>query len=137
MSRSTALTEERCQALVAYLQGSKRGSPEYPPDFSNNDKRALRQQAASFEVDQGLLYHKATDSQCGTVRRQRVLVTTEEKNRIMRACHDGVDGSHFGRDKTLSKVSNKKDSVHKDVIKSYCDFYRCHSHTIGSQWQRM
>ena len=52
----------------------------------------------------------------GTVRRQRVLVTTEEKNRIMRACHDGVDGSHFGRDKTLSKVSNKKDSVHKDVI---------------------
>ena len=34
----------------------------------------------------------------------------------MRACHDGVDGSHFGRDKTLSKVSNKKDSVHKDVI---------------------
>ena len=53
------------------------------------------------------MYHKATDAQCGTVRRQRVLITTEEKNRIMRACHDGVDGSHFGRDKTLSKVSTK------------------------------
>ena len=72
MSRATALTEERCQGLVAYLQGSKRGSPEYPPDFTTNDKKALQQQAASFKVhvDQGVLYHKVTDAQCGTVRRQ-------------------------------------------------------------------
>ena len=111
MNRSTALTEERCQALVAYLQGSMRGSPEYPTEFTTNDKRALRQQAASFEIDQGVLYHKATDTQCSTIRRQRVLITKEEKNRIMRACHDGVDGSHFGRDKTLSKVSTKKEYV--------------------------
>ena len=58
MSRSTSLTEERCQALVAYLQGSNMGSHEYPLDFWSNDKRELRQQAASFEVDQGVLYHK-------------------------------------------------------------------------------
>ena len=46
-----------------------------------------------------------------------MLITTEEKNRIMRACHDGVDESHFGRDKTLSKVSTKKEYVCEDVIK--------------------
>ena len=94
MSRSTALTEDRCQALVTYLHGSKSGSPEYPTGFSNNDKRALRQQAASFEEEDGILYHKSTDAQSGTVRRQRVLVTAEEKSRVMRACHDGIDGSH-------------------------------------------
>ena len=89
---------------------------EYPTEFTTNDKRALRQQVASFEVEQGVLYHKATDAQCGTIRRQRVLITTEEKKRIMHACHDGVDGSHFGRYKT-SKVSTKKDYVREDVIK--------------------
>ena len=46
-----------------------------------------------------------------------MLITMEEKNRIMRSCHDGVDGSHFGRDKTLSKVSTKKDYVREDMIK--------------------
>ena len=40
------------------------------------------------------------------------------KNRIMCACQDGVDGSHFRRDKTLSKVRNKKGCyVHEDMIK--------------------
>ena len=77
MSRSTALTEDRCQALVTYLHGSKSGSPEYPTGFSNNDKRALRQQAASFEEEDGILYHKSTDAQSDTVTRQRVLVTAE------------------------------------------------------------
>ena len=70
---------------------------------------------------------RSTDAQCGTIRRQRVLITLEEKNRIMRACHDGVDGSHFGCDKTLSKVSTKEEYyVHEDVIKVinlYCDFF--------------
>ena len=34
----------------------------------------------------------------------------------MRACHDGVDESHFGRDEIFSKVSTKKEYVCEDVI---------------------
>ena len=34
----------------------------------------------------------------------------------MHACHDGANGSHFGRDKTLSKVSNLlKIILHKEL----------------------
>jgi hypothetical protein len=40
----------------------------------------------------------------GTSSLQRVLVTDRERQRVLEACHSGVDGGHFGRDKTLSKV---------------------------------
>ena len=31
---------------------------------------------------------------------RRVVVKQEEKSRILNMCHDGLDGMHFGRDKT-------------------------------------
>ncbi len=40
-------------------------------------------------------------------RMRRIVVKQEEKNRILKMyemCHDGVDGMHFGRDKTYGKV---------------------------------
>ena len=40
----------------------------------------------------------------GEVVMQRVITNQEEKQRILTACHSGIDGSHFGRDKTYSKV---------------------------------
>ena len=71
----------------------------------------------SFQQDESLnsSNRRTLPSSCSLSSRQQERIA-EQKNRIMRVCHDGVDGSHFGRDKTLSKVSNKKDSVHKDVI---------------------
>ena len=35
---------------------------------------------------------------------RRVIVDPAEKTRLILACHDGIDGGHFGRDKTLRKV---------------------------------
>ena len=37
----------------------------YPPDFTSNPKRGLRQQAASFEEKEGILYHSSTDLEAG------------------------------------------------------------------------
>lgn len=71
----------------------------YPSWFTANDKRGLRQQAATFEEKDGILYHS---SQGKSLR--RVIVDQAEKTRLIRACHDGIDGGHFGRDKTMSKV---------------------------------
>ena len=51
------MTEERYKQLVEYLRGARRASPVYPPLFSTNDKRALRQQAATFEEKDGVLFH--------------------------------------------------------------------------------
>ena len=33
-----------------------------------------------------------------------VVVSMREKERLMQAYHDGIDGGHFGRDKTYLKV---------------------------------
>ena len=104
MSKATDLSEARCQALLNYLQGCKRGQPKYPQGFSINDRRGLRQQATSFHNEDGVLYHKKDDVKAGVLNLRRVVVSREEQVRIMRACHDGVDGCHFGRDKTFSKV---------------------------------
>ena len=94
-----AFTEERYQDLVSYLR-----SVRYPPGFTANQKRGLRQQAAIFEEKDGVLFHSSVDSATGKKHLRRVIVATTEKNRLIHACHDGIDGGHYGRDKTLSKV---------------------------------
>ena len=58
MSHSILLSEERCQALVYYIQGNKRGVL-----FTINDKQAQQQQEALFEVTGGVLFHKIVDLQ--------------------------------------------------------------------------
>ena len=97
-----ALTEKRYQQLLEYLRGARIGSPVYPFGFSANYKRGLRQQAATFEEKDGLLFHS---SHCPKGKSlSRVIVDPAEKTRLIRACHDDIDGGHLGRDKTLSKV---------------------------------
>ena len=106
MSKSSELSESRFQALVDYLRSHKRGQPQYPPEFTANDKKGLRQQADFFKEQDGVLYHKQVDSTSNTTNLQRVIVSKEEKLRVIQACHDGIDGCHFGRDKTLGKVQS-------------------------------
>lgn len=96
--------EERYQQLISYLRSSKSGCPVYPAGFSVTQKRALRQQAATFEEKDGLLYHVSSDKITGRKNYLRVVIDEAEKKRLLLAIHNGIDGGHFGRDKTLSKV---------------------------------
>ena len=50
MATSTALTEDRAEVLVQYIRGARAGTPVYPPGFSNDAKRALRQQAEGLTL---------------------------------------------------------------------------------------
>jgi hypothetical protein len=97
------LNEERYRQLVEYLRSARRGEASYPSGFTANEKRGLRQQAASFEEKGGILYYRS-QSDSSSVRLRRVVVGEAEQERLIRACHDGVDGGHFGRDKTLGKA---------------------------------
>ena len=104
-SNKSDLGEECCQALINYLRGSTAGKPQYPSGFTKNQKRGLRQQATSFEEKDGVLYHKQAGPTAGVISMQRVASSKEERTRLIRACHVGIDaGNHYGRDKTLSKV---------------------------------
>ena len=118
MSKASELSEDRCRALVNYLRSSRRGEAQYPPEFSANDKRGLRQQATFFEEKDGVLYHKKVDHTANLINLQRVVVSRDERMRVIRGCHDGIDGSHFGRDKTLSKVNRSFLTPHKPHHKS-------------------
>ena len=44
------------------------------------------------------------DKNVGLARKRRVIVKEEDKKRILKMCHEGIDGMHFGRDKTYGKV---------------------------------
>ena len=97
---ASVMTEVR---YMEYFRGARHGSPIYPPDFTSNDKRALRQQAATFDEKGGVLFHSSKGPN-GERLLCCVVATDSEKNRLIRACYDGIDEGHFGRDKTLSKV---------------------------------
>ena len=58
-----------------------------------------------FVLRDRLLYYRATDAM-NEISLKRVIANEKEKARVIRACHDGVDGCHYGSDKTRAKVSN-------------------------------
>ena len=80
------LNEKRCQQLVEYLRSARRGKASYPPGFTVNDKRGLRQQAASFEEKDGILYYRS-HSNGSSAGLRRVVVGQTEQERLVRACH--------------------------------------------------
>ena len=57
-----------------------------------------------YVVEKDQLYVQVMDKKLDVVRKRRVIVKEDEKRRILRMCHDGIDGMHFGRDKTYGKV---------------------------------
>lgn len=96
---AAALTEERYKHLVEFLTSTRIGVGRYPEWFTPNQRRGLRQQAQCFIEKDGVLFRCSTDS-----KHLRVVISLAEKERLIKACHSGVDGGHFGRDKTTSKV---------------------------------
>eukprot|EP00731_Ephydatia_muelleri_P018426 Em0011g466a len=101
---SSYIDEKRYSVLVDYLTSCKEGgelrnSRVYPVGATANEKRRIRQQAAMFVLKERLLYYRATDA-VNEIRFKREIANAKERTNIIRACHDGVDGCHYGRNKT-------------------------------------
>ncbi|KAL5470972.1 hypothetical protein EMCRGX_G029041 [Ephydatia muelleri] len=90
-----------------------RDSRVYPVGATANEKRRIRQQAAMFVLKERLLYYRATDA-VNEMCLKGVIANAKERTKIIRACHDGVDGCHYGRDKTRAKVHYLKRAPLKD-----------------------
>ena len=58
-----------------------------------------------YVVEKEVLYILDKDRDKDLIRKRRVIVKEEEKQKILSMCHDGIDGMHFGRDKTYRKAS--------------------------------
>eukprot|EP00731_Ephydatia_muelleri_P035961 Em0185g1a len=107
LKMSSHIDEKRYSLLVDYLtsckEGDLRDSRVYPVGATANEKRRIRQQAAMFVLKERLLYYRATDAG-NEICLKRVIANVKERTKIIRACHDGVDGCHYGRDKTRAKI---------------------------------
>ena len=106
MSKSSELTYERVRILTEYLEGLNKGQHIYPAQYSKNDKKVVRQQSVNYIVKDNLLYYanKQKVSQKDQYVYKRVIYKVEEKEALLKGCHDGIDGGHLGQDKTYSKV---------------------------------
>ena len=78
---------------------------KYRKGLTDNEKRNIRDKASKYIVEKNLLYIQEKDKRSDLIRKRRVIVKEEDKQRILAMCHSGVDGMHFGRDKTYGKVS--------------------------------
>ena len=77
---------------------------KYRDGLSDNQKRNIKDTAQRYVVEKQCLYIVEQDKAMGTQKRRRLVVKQEEKDRILEMCHSGMDGMHFGRDKTYTKV---------------------------------
>ena len=55
-------------------------------------------------MEKGQLYIQVKDKKIDLVQKWWMIVKEEEKKCILQMCHNGIDGMHFGRDKTYGKV---------------------------------
>ena len=94
-------TELEYEDIVRYKTST---DSKYRPGLSDNDKRNIREKAARYVLHHQLLYVVEVDKDLGTEKKRRVIVKEEEKKTILTMCHSGIDGMHFGRDKTYFKV---------------------------------
>ena len=84
-------------------------SHKYPSGLDKNGKRILRRKSKQYQIIDGLLHYVKK----GKVL--RVITDEDEQARIVLACHEGLGysleskslGGHFGRDKTVSKVTRR------------------------------
>ena len=104
---STYIDEKRYSVLVDYLASCEESnlgySRVYPLGATENEKRGIRHQAALFVLKERVLYYRTSDTMA-QICLKRMIANEKERTKIIRACHDGVDGCHYGRDKTRAKV---------------------------------
>ena len=58
-----------------------------------------------YVVEKGL-YIQQQDGDSSHICKRRVIVKEKDKQKILSMRHSGIDGMHFGRDKTYGKASN-------------------------------
>ena len=91
------MDSERLKAITLYLNENK-----YIKDTSKSVKRIIRKQAISFELRDGVLFHKSKDNS------MRVVDNSEEQHRILTSAHDDlVGGGHFGQATTYNKIAER------------------------------
>ena len=62
---------------------------QYPLEFTKNQKRMLRRRATdNYCVKNGLLYYQ-------TKKHEQVVRTQQDINRILRSCHDSLEGNNY------------------------------------------
>ena len=64
-------------------------------------KRVIRSKAAGFITADGVLITREKNS----IAPRRWIRDLETRMQILKSCHHGLEGGHFGRDKTRSKIS--------------------------------
>ena len=83
-------TEQEFNDIILY----KTGSVKYRSGLSDNEKRNIRDKASSYVAEQGLLYIQDKDKKTDLIRKRRVIIKSEEKEKILSMCHDGIDLRH-------------------------------------------
>ena len=96
-------TQQEYEDILLYKNAPAMG--KYREGLDVNQKRNIRDKASRYIVEHNCLYVIGDDSGTGLSCKRRVIVNIEEKERILSMCHSGIDGMHFGRDKTYKKVS--------------------------------
>ena len=96
-------TQEEYDDILRYKTAVE-GRQKYRAGLTENQKRNIRDKASRYKVERQCLYIVEEDKDLGVLKKRRVVVKQDEKERILKMCHSGVDGMHFGRDKTYKKV---------------------------------
>ena len=88
---------EKVAQLIDYFLAKS-----YPPRFTKEQKRRLRESAVNFTCRDRILFHKDANGD------KRVVVGNVEKEKIVTDAHCGVvGGGHFGQNITIRKVSER------------------------------
>ena len=92
----------------------------YPQGMDKIRKDGLRRKSKRFLVKDGLLFYYDKKRNTGLL-----VVLTSQKTMILEGCHSAIlGGGHFGRDKTLEKLSERyywKGMV--DDVKNFCKYF--------------
>ena len=92
-------SRERYESVRQYLVDRS-----YPTTSSKKEKRAIRKQAESFSLKDGVLYHNSVK----TNKLARVVMSVTDRDNILRSLHsEAVGGGHFGQRVTFDKVSER------------------------------
>ena len=84
----------------------------YPPELTKDRKRAVGKRATLLTVEKGEIFVKRGGSKV------KVVAPSEERRRILKACHSEPTSGHFGVTKTYKRIAERF-SGHFGVTKTY------------------
>ena len=72
-----------------------------PPELTKDRKRAVRKRATLLTVEKGEIFVKRGGSKV------KVVAPSEERRRILKACHSEPTSGHFGVTKTYKRIAER------------------------------